>query len=293
MAGREDPGVEVVVLVDELLGEERVLTRLEVDVLETSFLIVVADPHLEPPETAERVERPRRGPRRADRADAVRARPEVREVVGKPRVEEGGLVVRLEGVLEPARQVGVLGVVDAVGTDRIGGERKPVVAEHVGERDRGASQEIEVAGEPGRDRGRAVEEQFLEASLLALVLADDLVIHRRDEVDDRPRGPDDGVCEDLLHRLVHAERVQPPVALVVAREEQCLLLRLGVPDDAGREVPAEDVGVLEDVAGLGVQRPDVEDPVVLIRGIDEVAAVGREDRGHVVDGPEGDLLRRL
>ena len=110
------------------------------------------------------------------------------------------------------------------------------------------------------------------------------------EVDDRPGGPDDGVREDLLHRLVHAEGVQPPVALVVAREEQRLLLGVGIPDDAGREVAAQHIGVLEDVAGLGIQRSDVEDPVVLIRGIDEVAAVGREDRGHVVEGPERDLL---
>ena len=116
------------------------------------------------------------------------------------------------------------------------------------------------------------------------------MIDRGDEVDDRPGSPDDGVGEDLLHRLVHAQRVQPPVALVVAREEQRLLFGVGIPDDARGEVPAEDVRVLEDVAGLGVQRSDVEDPVVLIRGIDEVTPVRRENRGHVVESAEGDLL---
>ena len=105
-----------------------------------------------------------------------------------------------------------------------------------------------------------------------------------------PGSPDDGVGEDLLHRLVHAQCVQPPVALVVAREEQRLLFGVGIPDDARSEVPTEDIRVLQDVAGLGVQRSDVEDPVVLIRGIDEVAPVRRENRGHVVESAEGDLL---
>ena len=63
--------------------------------------------------------------------------------------------MRLHGVLQPSAQVRVLSVVDPIGTDRIGGERKAVVTEHVGERDRRSAEEVEVTGETGGDRAAA------------------------------------------------------------------------------------------------------------------------------------------
>ena len=194
--------------------------------------------------------------------------------------------------MQPAREVRVPPVVDPVGRDREHGGREELVAEGVGEGDRGAAEEVAARGDAHVDRRPALEVEPLEEVLAPLVLRHDLVGDVGLEVHEAlGRGPD--VLLDLLHRLRRVLRVELVLALVVGHEREAVAAR-GLQRGRGHRA-AEHVGVLRDRAGAEVEAPQVRDVLVLVRGVVDLRPVGREVGRLVVERPEGQLglLRRV
>ncbi len=57
----------------------------------------------------------------------------------------------------------------------------------------------------------------------------------------------------------------------------------------GRHVPSHGVGELPDHARLDVDAPEVVDPVILVRGVQDLGAVAREVGGHIRERPVGQI----
>ena len=177
--------------------------------------------------------------------------------------------------------------------DRLEDGDEAAVAEVVAEDQDRVRNEGLIGVDPGDDLG------ILQLELAARLFADLLGVHgnldRRLEGRDpsgrhgRSGGGEVGEATDRLLRVGDVER-EP--ALVVRREDE--LLRVVLADEYGRrEDPSDDVGVEEDLAGLEVDRVDVEDLAFPIGGQEEAFAVGRDGRVLVVPVPVRDLLARL
>ena len=148
-----------------------------------------------------------------------------------------------------------------------------LIAEHVGERDLRAAEEVAAAGDAEIHRRPAVEEHLLELALLLLVLGHQRVRHRRLEVDDRPGRAEVG-GRGLGQRFLALERVQPVLALVIGDEGDARLRR-AVAQHHRRVVAGERIGELLQLAVLQVERPDVVDGAVLRDvGIDRLGRIG-------------------
>ena len=160
-----------------------------------------------------------------------------------------------------------------------------LIAEHVGEGDLRAAEHVAAARHAERDRRPALEEQLLELALLLLVVRHQRVHQRRLEVDDRPGRSEVG-RRDLGDLVLALEDVQAVLALEVGDERQrgCAGASL---QHHRRDVARQRVGVLLQLVGLQVERPEVVDlPVLRDLRLDRLGRVHRRRREHQRVGVE-------
>ena len=190
--------------------------------------------------------------------------------------------------MQPTCQVRIRRAERPIRRDRVGQDAQLLVAQDVGERDRGATHHVATAGHAEVERGAPFKKQLLEGALSARVRTDQRVGQRRLEVDDRTGAPE-LLRLRRIQRLLAGDGVQAILTFIVGDKGDALLGPIVVsrPDHDRVQVARRGVRKLTQLAVLQVECPDVKDLSVPRHvGVDWLRRIDgrrREDEGSVID----------